>query len=175
MFPTTSPGDVAGKRSNVHDRILSPKMAVRKIRSWLVGMLSRTKVRYYRFMGTTIGKNCYVSPHACIDSRRGRITIGDNVSISSGSYILGHVGFRELKEGQETVLEDNVKVFVNAVVLPGVRIGRNSIVGAGAVVGKDVPANVVVMGNPARVVEQVRVENGVEGCCRMGATGGQAP
>jgi len=146
-------------------------MAVRRIKSWLAGMLSRTKVCYYRFMGITIGKDCYVSPYACIDSRRGKITIGDNVSISSGSYILGHVGFRDLKDGQETVLEDNVKVFVNAVVLPGVRIGRNSVVGAGAVVGKDVPANVVVMGNPARVVEHMGVEDRAEGRCRIGATG----
>jgi acetyltransferase-like isoleucine patch superfamily enzyme len=57
-----------------------------------------------------------------------------------------------LKEGQETRLEDNVKVFVNAVVLPGVTVGARSVVGAGAVVGKDVPPNVIVLGNPARVV-----------------------
>jgi acetyltransferase-like isoleucine patch superfamily enzyme len=45
-----------------------------------------------------------------------------------------------------------VTVFVNAIVLPGVTVGKNSIVAAGAVVTRDVPPDVVVMGNPARVV-----------------------
>jgi len=59
------------------------------------------------------------------------------------------------KEGQVTRLEDNVKVYVNAVVMAGVTVGRNSIVGAGAVIGRDVPPNVTVMGNPARVVKHL--------------------
>jgi len=54
-----------------------------------------------------------------------------------------------------TRLEDNVKVYVNAVVMAGVTVGRNSIVGAGAVIGRDVPPNVTVMGNPARVVKHL--------------------
>jgi len=45
-----------------------------------------------------------------------------------------------------------VKIFVNSVIFPGVRIGKNSMVGAAACVMKDVPPNVVVMGNPARVI-----------------------
>ena len=106
-------------------------------------------------MGITIGKNCYISVHANIDTRRGEIIIGNNVEISSGSYILGHTGYRALKEGQKTMLEDNVKVFVNAVVYPGVKVGANSVVGAGAVVMKDVPSDVVVLGNPARVVQHL--------------------
>jgi len=106
-------------------------------------------------MGVSIGKKCFISVHAHVDIRRGKITIGNNVSISSGSYILGHVGFRRAPEGQETKLEDNVTVFVNAVVLPGVTVGKNSIVGAGSVVTADVPPNVIVMGNPARVIAKV--------------------
>jgi acetyltransferase-like isoleucine patch superfamily enzyme len=130
-------------------------MLAREIRSQLVGIVSRTRIAYYRFMGISIGKGCYVSLGAHLDVRRGRVTIGSNVSVSSGSYILGHTGFQALKEGQETALEDNVKIFVNAVVMPGVRVGKNSIVGAGAVVSRDVPPNALVMGNPARVVKRL--------------------
>ncbi|MHA1291999.1 MAG: DapH/DapD/GlmU-related protein [Promethearchaeota archaeon] len=65
---------------------------------------------------------------------------------------MGHTGYRPLKDGQETKIEDNVKIFVNSIILPGIKIGKNSVVGAGSVVMKDVPPNVVVMGNPARVV-----------------------
>jgi acetyltransferase-like isoleucine patch superfamily enzyme len=105
-------------------------------------------------MGTTIGKNCFVSWGAHLDIRRGKITIGDNVNIAHGTYILSHIGYRPTKEQIETVIEDNVRIFVNAVVLPGVRVGKNSVVGAGSVVMKDVPPNVIVMGNPARVIQQ---------------------
>lgn len=135
-------------------------MVDRIIRTPLAIIVSRIRVGYYRLMGITIGKGCYVSSCAHLDVRRGKVTIGDNVRISSGSYILGHTGLQPLKEGQETALEDNVTVFVNAVVLPGVRVGRNSIVGAGAVVARDVPPNALVMGNPARVVKQMQDEGG---------------
>jgi len=130
-------------------------MLAREIRTLLVGIVSRSRIAYYRFMGVSIGKNCYVSSCAHLDVRRGKVTIGNNVKIASGSYVLGHTGREPLKEGQETALEDNVRVFVNAVVLPGVRVGRNSVVGAGAVVARDVPPNVLVMGNPARVVKNL--------------------
>ena len=133
-------------------------MLAREIRTQLVGIVSRARIGYYRFMGISIGKGCYVSSCAHLDVRRGKVTIGDNVSIASGTYILGHTGHQPLRDGQETALEDNVKVFVNAVVLPGVKIGKNSIVGAGAVVARDVPPNVLVMGNPARVVKQLEDE-----------------
>lgn len=127
-------------------------MLVREIRDRWADIISWIRVSYYRFMGVTIGKNCWISSHAHIDVAGGKITIGSGVNIAGGSYILAHVGWRPGKERQETKLGDNVKIYVNAVVLPGVEIGENSIVGAGAIVTKDVPPNVVVMGNPARVI-----------------------
>ncbi|MGB8957937.1 MAG: acyltransferase [Candidatus Aminicenantales bacterium] len=111
-------------------------------------------------MGVEIGTGSYISGGARIDVRRGQISIGDRVNISHGTYILSHAGFQDLKPGQKTVIEDDVKIFVNSVILPGVRIGRNSTVGASSVVTKDVPPNVVVMGNPARVIRHL--ENGAK-------------
>jgi acetyltransferase-like isoleucine patch superfamily enzyme len=118
----------------------------------LADTISRLRVCYYRFLGVTIGEKCWISSHAHLDVSDGKISIGNGVEIAGGSYILSHVGWRPMKEGQETRLEDNVRIYVNAIVLPGVRIGHNAIVGAGSVVTKDVPPNVVVMGNPARVI-----------------------
>lgn len=103
-------------------------------------------------MGVTIGTNCYISSGAQIDVAGGKVTIGNHVLIANGSYILAHAHGRAIKEGQETKLEDNVIVFVNSVVQPGVTVGKNSNIGAGSVVIKDVPPNVVVIGNPARVI-----------------------
>ena len=126
----------------------------REFRHKTVKFLSFWRVGYFRFMGTTIGKNCFLSWGAHLDIRRGKITIGDNVNIAHGTYILSHIGYRSTKEQIETVIEDNVRIFVNAVVLPGVRVGKNSVVGAGSVVMKDVPPDVIVMGNPARIIQQ---------------------
>jgi len=128
-------------------------MLIRDIRHILVKVTSWMNANYYRLMGIKIGKGTYISIRAHVDVRRGHIEIGNNVEVASGSYILGHAGYRALKENQVTVIEDNVKIFVNSVIFPGVKIGKNSIVGAGAVVMKDVPPNVVVLGNPARVIQ----------------------
>ncbi len=125
---------------------------IREIRNRVAEFLSAIRVSYLRFMGITIGKNCFISKDARVDVRRGKITIGNRVSIAGGSYILAHAAGRPRKEGQMTRIEDNVSIFVNAVVFPGVKVGKNSIVGAGAVVTKDVPPNVTVLGNPARVI-----------------------
>jgi maltose O-acetyltransferase len=53
------------------------------------------------------------------------------------------------------VIEDNVWVGGGAILLPGVTIGRNAVIGAGAVVSRDVPPNMVAVGNPARVVKEI--------------------
>jgi maltose O-acetyltransferase len=53
------------------------------------------------------------------------------------------------------LIEDNVWIGGGAILLPGVNIGRNAVVGAGAVVTRSVPANTVVTGNPARVLREI--------------------
>ncbi len=61
--------------------------------------------------------------------------------------------YKECKGG--AIVEDNVRIGANTTVLPGVRIGENSLIGAGSVLTKDVPENSVVAGNPARVIKTV--------------------
>ncbi len=60
----------------------------------------------------------------------------------------------KIQDGQivRPIIEDNVFVGPNSVIIGGIRIGRNAIIGAGAVVTKDVPANSIVAGNPAKII-----------------------
>jgi len=88
-----------------------------------------------------------------------RITIGCDVQIGPNVQLLTPThpvepGLRRAKweAAAPIVLEDNVWLGGGAIVLAGVTVGRNAVVGAGAVVTRDVPANTVVVGNPARVI-----------------------
>lgn len=126
-----------------------------------VGNLARnSRLAYLRRMGVDIGENCMLSVGAKVDVRRGKVIIGDNCTITYGSIILSHdrsaMHIDPSRSGEATTtLEDNVYIGVNAVVLPGVTIGANSVIGAGAIVTKDVPAGVVAVGNPAKVVKKI--------------------
>jgi maltose O-acetyltransferase len=110
--------------------------------------------------GLVIGENCNIMKGVIFDySNCWLITIGKNVTISSGVRILAHdastrrhLGYT--KVGRVTV-HDSVFIGGEAVVLPGVTIGKNSIIGAGSIVTKDVPANVVCTGNPARIISSL--------------------
>jgi putative colanic acid biosynthesis acetyltransferase WcaB len=80
--------------------------------------------------------------------------IGSNVHLRH-SITLGCVKMPDGSQGPSPVIEDNVEIGASACVIGGIRVGRNSKVGAGAVVVKDVPPNVVVAGNPARIIKQL--------------------
>lgn len=110
--------------------------------------------------GISLGARTYIGPNSVLFGA-GRIDIGDAVLISPGVVITSHQHtFRDnaldIREQPisfgNIIIEDNVWIGANATILPGVSIGRGSVVGAGAVVTRDVPPAVVVMGAPARVV-----------------------
>lgn len=91
-----------------------------------------------------------------------RVMIAPNVTIT----VTGHPVHPELRAGMAqfsapVVIEDDVWLGAHVVVLPGVTIGAGSIVGAGSVVTKDVPPNVVVGGVPARVLRSITDEDRV--------------
>jgi acetyltransferase-like isoleucine patch superfamily enzyme len=60
--------------------------------------------------------------------------------------------------GKEVIIEEDVWIAGNAIILPGVRIGRGAIIGAGSVVTKSVPPLWTVVGNPARLLRKVKTE-----------------
>lgn len=86
---------------------------------------------------------------------RSRIVLGSHVYVAPGVgfFAAGH-DVRDLTQhtGADIVVEDHVWLGAGAIVLPGVRVGAKSIVGAGSVVTRDVPAGTIVAGNPARVI-----------------------
>ena len=61
----------------------------------------------------------------------------------------------KLEAAEPITIEDNVWLGGGVIVCPGVTIGRNTVIGAGSVVTKDVPPNVVAVGNPARVIREI--------------------
>ena len=112
--------------------------------------------------GAVIGNNCKISSHTFIC---------EGVTIEAGVFVGHNVTFindrypRSTSEGGELQTEDDwvcvptlikrgASIGSSATLLCGVTVGENAIIGAGSVVTKDVPANSVVAGNPARVMKQ---------------------
>jgi maltose O-acetyltransferase len=122
------------------------------------GAVIRPPLRMDYGFQTTIGPGTFINVGAVILDV-GRVTIGANVQVGPNVQILTPTHpldpdpRRDGWEAQEPVtIEDNVWLGGGVIVLPGVTIGRDTVVGAGAVVTKDLPAGVLAVGNPARVV-----------------------
>ncbi|NQX13517.1 sugar O-acetyltransferase [Microbacteriaceae bacterium VKM Ac-2855] len=82
--------------------------------------------------------------------------VGPNVQLLTPTHPVEPEPRRDKLEAAKPItIGDNVWLGGGAIVLPGVTIGENSVIGAGAVVTKDVPANSVAVGNPARVVRSI--------------------
>lgn len=110
----------------------------------------------------TIGKNVWIQ-QGCTFFDRGGIIIGDDVYIAPKVNLitLNHVVNpyeRSTTIAKPIKIGNRVWIGIAATVLPGVTIGDNSIIGAGAVVTKDVPPNVIVAGNPAKIIRHIEVE-----------------
>lgn len=110
-----------------------------------------------------LGRRAFVNAN-CVFLDCAEIRIGDNFQCGPGVQLLtpehplDAVQRRSLETGRPIVIGDDVWIGGGAIVLAGVRIGDRSVVGAGAVVTKDVPSDVVVVGNPARVVKRLLPE-----------------
>lgn len=108
--------------------------------------------RFFHVGKISIGNNSTINWGCYLDNRRG-IIIGNNVGIAHNSkiYTLGHdINDSEFKtKGAPVKIEDNVFIFSNSLIMPGVTIGEGAIVLAGSVVTKNVEAWSIVGGNPA--------------------------
>lgn len=93
----------------------------------------------------TIGEDCQIGP---------------NVQLLTPTHPVDPQPRRDkLEAARPIVIGDNVWLGGGVIVCPGVTIGDNSVIGAGSVVTKDVPANVVAVGNPARVIREIGVHD----------------
>lgn len=120
--------------------------------------------------GATIGTNCNICDHVFIEND---VVVGNDVTIKCGVQLwdglrLGNRVFigpnatftndrfprsKQYPESfEQTIIEDGASIGANATILPGIRIARSAMIGAGAVVTKDVPPFAVVIGNPAVIV-----------------------
>jgi acetyltransferase-like isoleucine patch superfamily enzyme len=111
----------------------------------------------------TVGKRCKISSHTFICEG---VTIEDNVFIGHGVMFIndsyprataadGNLQTEADWNVERTVIKKGASLGSGATILCGITIGENAIVGAGSVVTKDVPANTIVAGNPARVLRYI--------------------
>ncbi|GAB3560709.1 acyltransferase [Arthrobacter alkaliphilus] len=135
------------------------------------------------FEGAKIGADCNICAHVLVESD---VVIGDRVTVKSGVQLWDglrvdedvFIGpnatfandiFPRSKNHENALLVTRVyrgaSIGAGAVILPGVEIGPYSMIGAGSVVTRSVPANAVVVGNPARIIGNVsgRVRSNVDG------------
>ena len=131
----------------------------RKLYKMIVGR--KNPVKYAKKIGVNFGSGFRVFGRVEWSTEPWIITFGDNVFVTDGVKFVTHDGATLLFRDRVPDLEitkpikvgSNVYFGNNAVILPGVTIGNNVIVGAGAVVTKDIPDNSVAVGVPARVIK----------------------
>lgn len=117
-----------------------------------------SKERWAKGKGVTVGNGCRIATRY-FGSEPYLITIGDHVQITDGVRFFTHGGGWVLRIEQpdfdcfgKITIGNNVYIGNCALILPGVTIGDNVVVGAGAVVTKSIPNDVLVAGNPAKIV-----------------------
>lgn len=99
-----------------------------------------------------IGEGTIISRRARLDrgvNPKG-IHIGEYTFITGRVVVLAHDDCRKLKA--DTYIGNNCFIGINSIIMPGVRIGNEVIVGAGSVVTKDAPNNCIIAGNPAKII-----------------------
>jgi acetyltransferase-like isoleucine patch superfamily enzyme len=130
--------------------IASPDNLIR-ITSW-PSRLGKTEIR--------IGDYCLISPGVRISAAKS-IRIGDNCMFASNVYISDsdwhgiYNRIRPFRSEKPIIIEDNVWLGERVIVNKGVCIGENSVIGAGSIVTKNIPANSIAAGNPARVIKTI--------------------
>lgn len=137
-------------------------------RNWLLGHLVRVAPRgviltLHKWRGVKMGRDVFIDPTAIVETAfPENITIGNDVRITAGCVIMSHIKAPHyLRETglvpvvlKPVVLEDHCFIGVNSVILPGVTVGKASVVTSGSVVMNNVPPYTMVQGNPARVIKQ---------------------
>ena len=125
-------------------------------------MLPSQRVRLHRFRGVSIGKDVFIGAGVLIDDAcPEKVIIEDKVTVLARTIILAHATypnhFQNVIKNKlaETRICEGAYVGVGAIILPGITIGKYSIIGAGSVVTKDIPEYSKAVGVPAQVVGEI--------------------
>lgn len=131
----------------------------------MFGIKRRIKEIYLRKKGIKLGKNIEIGKNVNFGSEPYLIELKDNVRVSSNVNFITHDGglwtLRKMKLLEDAdyfgkiIVEENVNIGMNVAIMPGVKIGKNSVIGFGAVVTKDVDEGTVVAGVPAKKIETI--------------------
>ena len=117
------------------------------------------------------GKNVYMGDHVyanfnlvlvddAVIEIGDNVMIGPNVVLCTGTHpVSPRLRAKEAQYNKPVKVGSGVWIGANAMVMPGVTIGENSIIGAGSVVTKDIPANVIAFGNPCKVYREITEED----------------
>ncbi|WP_136600871.1 acyltransferase [Salinigranum halophilum] len=120
----------------------------------------------------TVGDNTVIHDDVHLDDR-GKLTIGDRVSLSDSAHLYSHdhdIVDQTAVENYHTIVDDDARVTYDAMVTAGSRVGKNSVVGAKAIVRGDVPDHHIAVGSPAK---SVKVKPGWEDVAEPLEAGGE--
>ena len=128
----------------------------------LIGHNEYTIAEYFRKQGVQIGDHCRIYVEG-FGTEPYLVKIGNNCTVTAGVVFVTHDGSMELFRKEipdlnvfgKIEIKDNCFIGIGSTILYGVTIGPNSVVGAGSVVTRDVPPNVVAAGVPARVISGI--------------------
>jgi acetyltransferase-like isoleucine patch superfamily enzyme len=147
----------------------------------------RTRMDVFPFNGFYLGSQSTIEDFCTVNNGVGEVQIGNKTRIGIGSVLIGPVSIGDdvrlaqnivvsglnhnyqdislpiSEQGvttEQVYIGDETWIGANAVILPGVFIGKHCVVAAGSIVTRNVPSNSVVAGNPARIIKQYNVNSG---------------
>lgn len=137
-----------GNKSKIYDQV--------NLYQCQIGEESKIDAFVYIEEGVVIGKHVKIRPFTFIPtgvSIGDNVFIGPNVTFTNDKYPKIGANWKLLK----TTVKNGASIGAGSVILPGITIGSNSLVGAGSVVTKSVPRNVIVAGNPAKIIKRINI------------------